>query len=203
MSTPLKIVIVEDDAIIAMKISSDLEEAGHQIVGLEHNSERALDSIANQKPDLVLLDINIEGSRDGIEIGIILKEKYQTPFIFITAYSDPITLQRAKVAAPCAYLVKPYKSADLHSSITIGLFNHRNRQKSRSYSLEEINQVASSPLSSREFQIFENILAGLSNAQIAEKESISLNTVKWHLQNIFSKLDVNSRTSAISKLVAL
>jgi DNA-binding NarL/FixJ family response regulator len=203
MSTPLKILVVEDDAIISMKIATDLKEAGHSVVGIEYNSERALDRISNQSPDLVLLDINIQGSRDGIEIGLIIKEKYDIPFIFLTAFSDINTLNRAKKAEPCAYLVKPYKAADLFSSITIGLFNYQSRKQSQGLSLDMVNQIALSMLSEREFEILEDITLGLTNAQIAEKQFISTSTVKWHLQNLYSKLGVRNRTSAVKKVLGV
>lgn len=186
-----------------MKIATDLKEAGHSVVGIEYNSERALDRISNQSPDLVLLDINIQGSRDGIEIGLIIKEKYDIPFIFLTAFSDINTLNRAKKAEPCAYLVKPYKAADLFSSITIGLFNYQSRKQSQGLSLDMVNQIALSMLSEREFEILEDITLGLTNAQIAEKQFISTSTVKWHLQNLYSKLGVRNRTSAVKKVLGV
>ena len=78
-----------------------------------------------------MLDINIQGSKDGIDLALIVKEKYDIPFIFLTALSYAATLERAKIAQPCAYLVKPYKTVDLHTSLAIGLFNFQSQQKKR------------------------------------------------------------------------
>ena len=197
----LKIIVVEDDVIIARLIEEHLMEAGYQVLGIEHSGERALDLIHNQQPDLVLLDINIDGSKDGIEVGEEIKEKYDIPFIFLTALSDLGTLERAKKAQPCGYLVKPYKASDLYSTIAIGMYNFMSRSKADArLTLEHVNQLAVEKVTEREFDILTDITHGLTNAQISEKQHLSLSTVKWHLQNIYSKLGVKNRTSAV-KLV--
>ena len=199
----LKVVVVEDDAVISMKIEQDLLDAGHVVLDVVHNSERALDAIHNNRPDMVLLDINIEGTRDGVEVASIINQNYDIPFIFITAYSDKRTLDRAKVTNPCGYIVKPYKTSDLHTTLTIGLFNYQSRKEQRSLNLQEINSWALSHLSEREFEILEDIVQGLTNAQIAAKQYISMSTVKWHLQNLYSKLGVKNRTSAVKKVLSI
>ena len=137
-------------------------------------------------------------------IALIVKEKYDIPFIFLTALSDAVTLERAKIAQPCAYLVKPYKTVDLHSSLAIGLSNFQSQQKEEEgLTLEKVNQVAQSPLSAREFDVLYDIIQGLTNAQIAEKHFVSMSTVKWHGQNIYAKLGVKNRTSAVEKVLGL
>lgn len=201
MKESLNILVVEDDILIGRLIEKHLRESGHRVLDIIHNSEIALDKIHNLKPDLILLDINIEGTRDGIEIGLIIKEKYNIPFIFLSALSDPGTLNRAREAQPCAYLVKPYKAKDLYTSITIGLFNFRNRQQDTSLTLKIVNQRALDPLTEREFELLQDIVEGLTNSQISAKENLSLSTVKWHLQNIYSKLGVKNRTSAVSVVI--
>ena len=129
----LKVIVVEDDAVISMKIEQDLLDAGHVVLDVVHNSERALDAIHNNQPDMVLLDINIDGTRDGIEVATIINEKYDIPFIFITAYSDVNTLERAKVTNPCGYIVKPYKASDLYTTLTIGLFNYQSKKEEEGF----------------------------------------------------------------------
>ena len=197
----LKVIVVEDDAVISMKIEQDLLDAGHVVLDVVHNSERALDAIHNNQPDMVLLDINIDGTRDGIEVATIINEKYDIPFIFITAYSDVNTLERAKITNPCGYIVKPYKASDLYTTLTIGLFNYQSKKEEKAFTLSEINTWALSPLSDREFEILQDIIQGLTNAQIAAKQHISMSTVKWHLQNLYSKLGVKNRTSAVKKVL--
>lgn len=198
----LKVLIVEDDIIIGTLIESHLKDAGHQVIDIIHNGDRALDVIHNQQPDLILLDINIEGTKDGIDVGMIIKEKYDIPFIFLTALSDVDTLERAKIAEPSGYVVKPYKASDLYSSITIGMYNYQSKQRKTQLTPQQVNQLALDPLSDREFSLLKDISDGLTNAQIAEKQFLSLSTVKWHLQNVYSKLGVKNRTSAVKKVLA-
>ena len=198
----LNILIVEDDIIIATLIESHLKEVGHQVIDIIYNGDRALDVIHNQRPDLVLLDINIEGTKDGIDVGRIIKEHYEIPFIFLTALSDPTTLERAKVAEPSGYIVKPYKASDLYTSIAIGMYNFQSKQKKDQLTIDHVNSIALDPLTEREFGLLSDISDGLTNAQIAEKQFLSLSTVKWHLQNIYSKLGVKNRTTAVKKVLA-
>ena len=197
----LRVLIVEDDVLIARLIESHLLEAGHQIAGIEFSGERALDKVHSQKPDLVLLDINLEGTMDGIEVAEKIRDKNEVPFLFLTALSDVETLNRAKQVEPCGYIVKPYKATDLHSSIAIGMHNFNSRRMpDKKLTIDRVNRLALDPITTREFQLIVDISNGLTNAQICKKEHLSLSTVKWHLQNIYSKLGVKNRTSAV-KLV--
>ena len=192
----LKVIIVEDDAIIAQLIELHIEQAGHHVIAIAHDSERALDLIHNQQPDLVFLDIHILGNKNGIEVAEVIHRKYKIPFIFITAFSDPLTLQKAAAVQPISYLVKPYKKEDLIAAISIGLVNYQRRQKDISLSRGLINDHALSEISSREYEILMDIANGLTNDQIAAKQYLSVNTVKWHSTNIYSKLGVKNRTAA-------
>ncbi len=196
MEKKLEVLIVEDEAVIAQLIEFHVEEAGHTVVDIAHNSEKALDLISNLRPDLILLDINILGSKDGIEVGLVVKEKYNIPIIFITALSDLETIERAKAVRPVSYLIKPYKSQDLLAAISIGMYNYENRKAGKKITIKSINEKAYDNLSVREFEILVDIEEGLTNDQIAAKQFLALNTVKWHTTNIYSKLGVNSRTAA-------
>ena len=137
-----------------------------------------MDLIHSQNPDLVLLDINIEGSKDGIEIAEILEEKGTIPYIFITAFSDQLTLQRVQNVSPLAYIVKPFKEEDLRASITIGISNYKWVQTNSPLTLEILNSKIPSPLSEQEFKILMEMSKGLTNAQIANQFDLSTNTVK-------------------------
>ena len=198
----LRILIVEDDVIIARLIKTHLEEAGHFVLGIEHSGEKALDKIHNHQPDLVLLDINLAGNMDGIDVAEKIYGTSKIPFIFLTALSDLNTLNRAMRVAPCGYVVKPYKASDLYSSIAIGLYNHAHRERpDNPLTLDKVNQLAMDPVTKREFDLIVDISQGLTNAQISEKQHLSLSTVKWHLQNIYSKLGVRNRASAVKQVL--
>lgn len=199
----LKILIVEDEVLIAKHIEDTLLDNDFMPIGIAHDSETALDFIYSREPQFIILDINIDGQKDGIELAEIIKEKYNIPFIFLTALSDMDTLDRAKKVNPCGYIVKPFKTRDLVSSITIGLYNFEFKQNEKPLNLDEVNKLSLENLSPKEFEVLKDITEGFTNAQIAKKQFISLSTVKFHSQNIYSKLGVNNRTSAIKKVLQI
>ena len=83
----------------------------------------------HSEPDLVMMDIMLEGPMDGVEVAGRIREKNEIPVIFLTAYSDNETLQRAKITEPFGYLIKPYKERELHTNIEVSLYRHRMEQR--------------------------------------------------------------------------
>lgn len=197
----LKVLIVEDEVMIARHIEDILVSNQYTIVGIAHDSEAALDYVYSRSPELIIMDINLEDKKDGIELAQIVKEKYDIPIVFLTAHSDVETLHRAKEVNPCAYIVKPFKDKDLISSIVIGMYNYEFRKHSKELDLNKVNEIALQPLSKKEFEVLLDIKEGLTNAQIAKKQFLSLSTIKFHSKNIYEKLDVKNRTSAIKKVM--
>ncbi|PKL89450.1 MAG: hypothetical protein CVV23_04880 [Ignavibacteriae bacterium HGW-Ignavibacteriae-2] len=120
-----KILIVEDEQIVALEIRERLTYLGFEVCANVPSGEKALEVIDELKPDLILLDIMLGGKMDGIETGKIIREKYQLPFIFLTAYTDNDTLQRAMAAGPYSYLNKPYEEYELVTAIQIALAKSR------------------------------------------------------------------------------
>lgn len=201
MSESIKILIIEDDAVIAQLIDHYLIQFGYHVIDIIHNGDKALDAIHIHQPDLVLLDINIEGTKDGIDIANIIESKYDIPYLFITALSDSLTIDRIKDLDPLAYIIKPFKEEDLRVSIALGMNTYQRKKSNNNITLEEVNQQCLTPLSEKEFNILIQIGKGLSNKQIGEFLDLSTNTVKWHTQNIFSKMGVKNRTSAAQFLM--
>lgn len=201
MQHKLSVLIVEDEVLIAKDIEDTLRDENYAVIGIAHDSETALDYISNRNPEFIILDISIDGQRDGIEIAQIIKEDHDIPFVFLTAFSDTKTLDRAKKVNPCGYIVKPFKSVDLISSITIGLYNYEFKQSKTPLTFEQVNKDVAKKLSKKEFEVLLDIIDGYSNAQIAKKQFVSISTIKFHVQNIYSKLDVRNRTSAIKKVL--
>ena len=203
MEQKLRVLIVEDEVLIAKHIEDILQSENFTVVGIAHDSETALDYISNRDPQFIILDINIDGQKDGIEIAEIVKDNYDIPFMFLTALSDISTLDRAKKVNPSGYIVKPFKTRDLISSITIGLYNFEFKKTEAQLTLDQANKRSIEDLSQKEFEVLLDITEGFTNAQIAKKQFVSLSTVKFHTQNIYSKLDVKNRTSAIKKVLGL
>jgi two-component system, NarL family, sensor histidine kinase NreB len=119
--TPKNILIVEDEFIVAKGIQSILASNGYKVGSNCFSGEQALSEIENWRPDLILMDISLQGELNGIETAEIIKEKYKLPVIFLTAYSGHDFLSKAKQTDPYGYIVKPFKETDLLSNIEITL----------------------------------------------------------------------------------
>ena len=119
----LKIGIVEDELVIARTIVSTLDELGYLHCGPAINYTEAMEMLDNNKPDLLLLDIQLSGKKDGIDVAQKINELYHVPFIFLTANSDAETIDRAKKVKPHAYIVKPFTKEELFAAIEIAFSN--------------------------------------------------------------------------------
>ncbi len=117
----VKILIVEDEMVIAADISMMLERIGYEITGITPRGEDALNSIESTLPDLVLMDIALKGALDGVETARFIVERHQIPVIFLTANVDDATFARAKTTRPYAFLSKPFEPADLQRAIELAL----------------------------------------------------------------------------------
>lgn len=124
-----KVLIIEDERLVAKDIAARLIQNGYAIVGIADNYDAAIELFNAHLPDLVLLDINIKGNKDGIEIASKINSTLPTPFIFVTAQTDAETLQKAKDTFPSAYLVKPFTTAHLTVSIDLALHNFAFQKK--------------------------------------------------------------------------
>lgn len=123
--TPATILVVEDEGIVAQEIKSRLEKSGYTVCAVAHDGKSAIAHAGEKKPDLVLMDIRLKGEMDGIEAAGIIGERSGIPVVYLTAYTDPDTLERAKVKDPFGYVVKPFETRSLIVSIEIALHRHR------------------------------------------------------------------------------
>jgi two-component system, LytTR family, response regulator LytT len=128
MMSKLKIGIVEDEMIIADNLFHLLENIGYDVAPIASSYTEAIEMMDKEKPDLMLLDINIKGKKNGIDIAWKIREDYDIPFIFLTANADAATLDRAKLTEPPAYLVKPFNKDDLFTSVEICMHNYSRRK---------------------------------------------------------------------------
>jgi len=127
--TKNKILIVEDERITAEDLKNTLENMGYEVTGMASSADTFYKSLQAVMPDLVLMDIYLKGKKDGIELATEVKEKYQLPVIYLTAYSDTNILDRAKITEPFGYILKPFQERELHSNIEMAL--HKNRMELR------------------------------------------------------------------------
>ncbi|MFM6923977.1 MAG: LytR/AlgR family response regulator transcription factor [Ferruginibacter sp.] len=124
----VKILVVEDELIIAEDICNMLKKIGYVVIGNAMDANEATEILNRESTDLVLLDINLSGKKDGIMFAEEINAKYKVPFIFITSYTDGPTIERAKKVGPANYLVKPFKQEQLYTAIEIALFNIATRK---------------------------------------------------------------------------
>src|SRR5262245_20305408 len=119
------ILVVEDEAIVARDIRNTLADLGYRVLDAAASCEEAVRRSADRCPDLVLMDIRIQGQRDGIETAELLRRRFRVPVVFLTAYADDLTLERAKRAQPYGYLIKPIKANELRSAVEVALYKHQ------------------------------------------------------------------------------
>ncbi len=124
-----KILIVEDEGIIAMDIRRQLEDFGYDVVATAFSGGQAITLAEEHNPNLVLMDIVLKGDMDGISAAHAISESLHIPVIFLTAYSDPATLRRAQATGAYGYLIKPFRPDELHASIEVALYKHQLEQK--------------------------------------------------------------------------
>lgn len=128
-----KILIVEDEPIIASDIEMILEDLNYEVTSIEDNADDAKKSIEANKPDIILLDINIEGDEDGIMLAQDINELYKIPFVFLTSNTDSHTINRVKRTKPAGFIVKPFNEKDFKSVIEIALFNSYNNTDAKEF----------------------------------------------------------------------
>ena len=120
----IKILVVEDEIIIADNICNTLENLGYQALEPAMNYSEAIELIETKNPDMAILDIQLSGSKTGIDLANKIKNTYDFPFIFLTSNADKITVNEAKKLAPPAYLIKPFTKDELYAAIEITLHNY-------------------------------------------------------------------------------
>ncbi len=188
-----RIIIIEDEAIIAEEIKSTLTILGYKVVGHAMNSDRALDLFASTQADLILLDINLKGTLSGIDLANILKEKYAVPYIFLTSFSDKFTLEKVKETMPYGYILKPFSENDLKVNIELALSRYRDDQNKMVFSKEKIEKKLKVKLTNREYQVLVAFKDGLTYKETADKLFLSLNTIKSYQKKLFIELGVCSK----------
>ncbi|HEY0837550.1 MAG TPA: response regulator [Azospirillum sp.] len=112
-----RILVVEDEALVALYTQELLEDAGHTVVGLAATGESALALAEHNRIDLALLDIRLPGGMDGVEVAAALRARYRTPIIFVSGTLDAETLERTRVVAPLACLQKPVRPSELLAAV--------------------------------------------------------------------------------------
>lgn len=181
-----KILIIEDEIIVAKDIEQILLSAGYEVIGIASNYDKAKRQLLTSRPDLILCDINLNGDKTGIDLMAEFEAKLCTPFIFISAYSDMDTLIKANSTAPRSYLTKPFTEKQLLAAIELALLGGNGDEEP----------------SLRELSILRLLAMGKGNKEIADELDISFFTVETHRKNIIKKYNVQSTAELICMATA-
>ncbi|CDG64136.1 MAG: two-component system, response regulator PdtaR [Methanobacterium sp.] len=176
------ILVVEDERITAEDIRVGLEFAGYKVPVICSTGEDAVKQANRLEPDLVLMDINLEGEMDGIEAAAQIRKFYDIPVIYLTAYSDEKTVERAKLTEPSGFLVKgqgilskPFDERELHAAIEITLYRHELEK--------EHNQICETIL----YRTSEAVIATNSTGQIRYINSLAEEITGWPKEKVLGK----------------
>jgi len=135
-----RVAVVEDEGIVALQIKSKLEQKGYEVVGTFASGEELLETVASLKPDLIMMDMTLQGKLDGIETTRRLSEQHDIPVVYLTAHSEESTIERAGATLPYGYLLKPFDAQELHIAIQMALFKHKSDKEKKELS-EKLRQA--------------------------------------------------------------
>lgn len=179
------VLIVEDELITAESIAELLQEEDYQLKGIAKDAATALSLCsAGHPPDVVICDINIKGDIMGVELAGRLKKMYDCEIIFLTAYTDAKTLESAFETDPVMYVVKPYSDTQLRVAVQMAFH--------KLYKREKADAEKKLDLTDREKEIAQLVANGFSSKQIANRLSISIETVKTHRRRMLQKNNISS-----------
>ncbi len=133
-----RVLVVEDESIVAMDIADGLRRLGYQVTDIVGTGEHAIESVRRAPPDLVLMDVKIKGPIDGIETARQLRAHYDIPIVFLTAHGDAATVERTRAIAPYGYLLKPFDERDLHRTVALALTRYRDEHSRLAVSEETL-----------------------------------------------------------------
>jgi DNA-binding NarL/FixJ family response regulator len=196
----VKVLIIEDDPIIADYLSQLLSAEGFNVLGIAHTGERALDKISSLHPDLCICDIHLGTGMSGIDVAEVLSSKYQIPYIFLTSFDDDKTIEEAERHSPYGYIVKPFQDRTLLATIKIAWSNYKKRQSAEVLSKADIEQKTDVILTPQEYEILTKLINGQSYKQIAEAQFLTTDSIKYHAGKIYKKFGISGRSELHSRL---
>ncbi len=173
-----QILIVEDEGIVAKDIENTLKKLGYAVPAIAFSGEEAIKKAAETLPDLVLMDIVLEGDMDGVEAAEQIRDRFDIPVVYLTAYANDKTLQRAKVTGPYGYILKPFEERELHTGIEIALYKHEMERK-----LKESEQWLSTTLKS----IGDAVIATDANGFVTFMNPVAEALTGWNQEDAVGK----------------
>jgi DNA-binding NarL/FixJ family response regulator len=190
----VRILLVEDELVIAESLKRVLAAQGYSVLPVVMSGEAALREAVASSPDVVLMDIRLEGGLDGIQTAARMRSMLDAPIIYLTAYGDDPTLERAMPTRPDGYLLKPIKERELKAVIETALYRRRHDRRAPEAAAPPgpPQEPDDAQLTPREREVTKMISAGMTSKEIASALGISVRTVETHRENILSKLGLRS-----------
>ncbi len=175
----VQILVVEDEDIIAEEIRIRLENLGYIISAVASSGEEAMERLGTTHPDLVLMDIQLQGGMDGVEVAERIRSRFDIPIIYLTAYADETILQRAKITEPFAYVLKPFEERKLYSAIEVALYKNKMERK-----LRESEQWLSATLTS----IGDAVIATNKEGRVEFMNPVAETLTGWKQEEVSGKV---------------
>ncbi len=185
-----RILVVEDDIIIARMLEDMLMGGGYEVPAIAISGAEAIQQVAEKRPDLVLMDIMLEGDMDGIQAASEIRLRFDVPVVYLTAYADESTLQRAKVTEPFGYMLKPFSDVELHANVEMALYKHQTESK-----LRKVERWFAATLKS----IGDAVIVTDTSGRITFMNSIAETLVGWTQQEALGR-DVTAVFKAVEKI---
>lgn len=202
-----KILVVEDENIVAMNLKNKLKGFGYDVVATVPSGERAIQKAEEMHPDLVLMDIMLKGEMDGVQAAEQIRDRFNIPVIYLTAYSDDSTLWRAKTTGSYGYLLKPFKERELHTNIEIALYKHKLDEELRKHrdKLEEMVKERTADLVKANEQLQREIEEHKRAKEALQRSEENLrrifHSVPESLLAVSDQMEVLSYNAAFAELV--
>ncbi|MGY6529781.1 MAG: hybrid sensor histidine kinase/response regulator [Cyanobacterium sp.] len=200
-----RILIVEDELIAAESLSLDLKKLGYEVVGIVSTGQKAIQKAKDSLPDLILMDIMLKGSMDGITAAHEIYSLLKIPIIYLSAYADAQTLKRAQKIPAYGYLVKPYKIADITTTISIALakFEEDSRTESNLLQQQKLNQVKTQALATASHDLRAPLTSILGYTELIKDYGDKLSTEKKERYFNFIKSAIVEMNDSLEDLLLI
>ena len=186
-----QVLVVEDEAIVAMDIQSKLEDLGYSVIALIRTGEEAVRTTRELRPDLILMDINLLGDMDGISAAASIQACTPTPLVFMTAHGDEETLRRAKLAEPLGYIIKPFDEQDLRAAVEVALNKHHmvaTREAAQREHAQEAVRERTVELAQRHRELAALNTAFQKHLNVRDEETRNSQSLRLYVTNVVKRI---------------